>query len=215
MWSVPRIRLLHARRPEPLQALPMHTMKRRDLPRGLATLFASMSVAACAHHDPADHVTGECKVALIGKCSSTQVETALSATDKATLEPLQNRRVGLTVKEALTAAEASLKANGFEQLTTDYAGALVQGEKNRKLTDRGSQILHAVINAKLPMLHGRPDHETTRALVTVHAEGASAAVHAEFVVTVWDSKGDAKTKAATDPQVYNTFFARFAENSRR
>ncbi len=66
----------------------MHTMKRRDLPRGLATLFASMSVAACAHHDPADHVTGECKVALIGKCSSTQVETALSATDKTTLAPI-------------------------------------------------------------------------------------------------------------------------------
>lgn len=192
----------------------MHPMKRSDLPRSLATLLASMCVAACAHN-PSDRVTGECKVTLIGKCSSRQVSSELSAADKAALPPLQNRRVGITVRDALSAAEASLKANGFEQVTVDRAGALIQGEKNRKLTERGGQILQAVLNAKLPMLRGRPDHETTRALLTVHADGSSAAVHAEFVVTVWDSKGDAKTRVATDPQLYNTFFARFADNSRK
>jgi len=49
--------------------------------------------------------------------------------------------------------------------------------------------------------------------VTVHHSVSGAtAVHAEFVSTVWDSKGDSKTRTVTDPQVYNSFFAKFADN---
>ncbi len=65
------------------------------------------------------------------------------------------------------------------------------------------------------MLRAKPDHETTRALVTVHALSGVTAVHAEFITTIWDSKGDSKTRVVTDPQVYNSFFAKFADNSPR
>jgi hypothetical protein len=192
----------------------MYAPKRAGLARNVATLLAGMCLTSCAH-DPSDRVTGECSVALIGKCSSKQVTNDLSETDKAALVPLQNRKVGLTVTDALKAAEASLKANEFEQVSIDTSGALVEGEKNHKIADRGHQVLRAVLNAKLPILHGKPDHETTRALVTVHAISGSTAVHAEFVATVWDSKGDSKTHVVTDPQVYNSFFAKFADNSPR
>jgi hypothetical protein len=189
----------------------MRALKRAGLPRSIATLLAAMSVAGCAHNS-SDRVTGECKVALIGKCSSRQVSSDLTEAEKAALVSLQNRRVNIAVRDALSAAEASLKANGYEQVSVDTSGALVQGEKNRKLAERGSQIVQAVLNSKLPMLHGRPDHETTRALVTVHPDTGAVVIHAEFVTTVWDSKGDAKTRMATDAQSYNTFFAHLADN---
>ncbi|HAQ78972.1 MAG: hypothetical protein CFE30_02645 [Bradyrhizobium sp. PARBB1] len=192
----------------------MHAPKRAGLARNLATLLTGLCVASCAH-DPSDRVTGECSVTLIGKCSSKQVTSDLSESDKAALVSLQNRKVGITINDALKAAEASLKANQFEQVSIDSSGALVQGEKNHKIADRGHQMLQAVINAKLPMLKGKPDHETTRALVTVHAVSGVTAVHAEFITTIWDSKGDSKTRVVTDPQVYNSFFAKFADNSPR
>ncbi|MFK5065658.1 hypothetical protein, partial [Klebsiella pneumoniae] len=65
---------------------------------------------------------------LIGKCSSKQVTSDLSESDKAALVSLQNRKVGITINDALKAAEASLKANQFEQVSIDSSGALVQGE---------------------------------------------------------------------------------------
>jgi hypothetical protein len=192
----------------------MHAPKRADLARNIATLLAAMCVASCAH-DPSDRVTGECSVTLLGKCSSKQVTNDLSESDRAALVPLQNRKVVLTIGDALKAAEASLKANEFEQVSIDTSGALVEGEKNHKIADRGHQMLQAVINAKMPILRGKPDHETTRALVTVHAVAGATAVHAQFVTTVWDSKGDSKTHVVTDPQIYNSFFAKFADNSPR
>lgn len=189
-------------------------MKPPGMLRHAATLLAGVCLAACAH-DTTDRVTGECKVAVIGKCSSRQAGTPLSDADKAALPALQNRRIGQGAREALSAADASLKANGFEQVVVDQAGALVQGEKNQKLAERSSQILRAVLNAKAPILPGRPDHETTRALITVHDDGGATAIHAEFVRTVWDSKGDAKTRIVTDPDVYNGFFAKLADNLHR
>ena len=97
-------------------------MKPSGMLRHATTLLAGVCLAACAH-DTTDRVTGECKVAVIGKCSSRQAETPLSDADKAALLALQNRRIAQGTREALGAADASLKANGFEQVVVDQAGA--------------------------------------------------------------------------------------------
>ena len=182
----------------------------RSIPYGAAIALATACLAGCAHKAANERVTGECAIALVGKCSSKQVTTDLTTAEQAQLAPLQNRRIGLPLARALSAAEAALKADGYEQVTVNAAAGLVQGEQNRSLSSQGSKLVRAVLNAKLPMLRGKPDHETTRALVTVQPSGGAALVHVEFVTTVWDSKGDAKTRVATEPATYNGFFARIS-----
>ena len=179
----------------------------RSIPHGAAIALATACLAGCAHKAANERVTGDCTITLVGKCSSKQVTTDLTDVEKATLAPLQTRRIGLPVAQALSAAVAALKADGYEQVVVNAAAGLVQGEKNRSLSSQGSKLVRAVLNAKLPMLRGKPDHETTRAVVTVQPHGGAALVHAEFVTTVWDSKGDARTRMATEPAVYNSFFA--------
>lgn len=50
---------------------------------------------------------------------------------------------------------------------------------------------------------------------TVRAVTGAVAVHAEFVSTVRDSKGDSKIHVVADPQVSNAFVTKFADNSPR
>ena len=182
----------------------------RSIPYGAAVAPAAACLAGCAHKAANERVTGDCAIALVGKCSSKQVTTDLTSAEQAQLAPLQTRRFGLAPAQALSAAQAALKADGYEQVSANAAAGLVQGEKNRSLSSQGAKLVRAVLNAKLPMLRGKPDHETTRALVTVQPQGGAVTVHVEFVVTVWDSKGDAKTRMATEPAAYNSFFARIS-----
>ncbi|MEW6640948.1 MAG: hypothetical protein AB1586_10625 [Pseudomonadota bacterium] len=182
----------------------------RSIPYGAAVALAAACLAGCAHKAATERVTGDCAIALVGKCSSKQVTTDLTAAEQAQLAPLQTRRVSQSVAQALAAAAAALKSDGYEQVTVNAAAGLVQGEKNHSLSSQGSKLVRAVLNAKLPMLRGKPDHETTRALVTAQPHGGAAMVHVEFVTTVWDSKGDAKTRIATEPATYNGFFARMS-----
>ncbi|MFG3756565.1 hypothetical protein, partial [Klebsiella pneumoniae] len=106
-----------------------------------------------------------------------QVTTDLTSAEQAQLAPLQTRRFGLAPAQALSAAQAALKADGYEQVSANAAAGLVQGEKNRSLSSQGAKLVRAVLNAKLPMLRGKPDHETTRALVTVQPQGGAVTVH--------------------------------------
>ncbi|MBR1216591.1 hypothetical protein JQ557_01205 [Bradyrhizobium sp. U87765 SZCCT0131] len=180
----------------------------QSIPYGAVIAIAAACLAGCAHKATNERVTGECSVALVGKCSSKQVTTDLTDAEKAQLAPLQTRRLGMSVMRALSAAQAALKADGYEQVSVNTTAGLVQAEKSHSLSSQGSKLVRAVLNAKMPMLRAKPDHETTRALVTVQPSGDAAMVHVEFVTTVWDSKGDAKTHMATEPDTYNGFFAR-------
>jgi hypothetical protein len=173
--------------------------------RGGIVLLAFIALAGCSH-DPAERVTGDCTIKLLGKCSSKQITVDLTDAEKATLAGLQNRPAAAPAPRAVPAAGAVLTALGFDPVSVDAANGLVQGERDRSLVSRGRQMLRAVLKSKIAALPGKPDHESTRALVTVRPAAHGSAVHVEFVTTEWDSNGDAKTHTVTDAAPYDEFY---------
>jgi hypothetical protein len=123
-----------------------------------------------------------------------------------TLAPVQNRRLAaMRPGEALEASSAALTRIGFKPVTVDPAFGLVQGQADKVMVEEWRRAVRAILKAKLP-LPGKPDHQATRALIVVRPDGAGAALHAEFITTIWDSNGDSRTAMETEPAIYESFF---------
>ena len=110
--------------------------------------------------------------------------------------------------KVLDAIAATLAQQGYATPELDSQFHMVQARHDEVLVSKGREILRGVLKSKMP-LPGRPDHQSTEALVvlTTSPDGHGVQARTQFRSTVWDSNGDSRTMVVSDPAVYRTFYS--------
>ncbi|MCP3021498.1 hypothetical protein [Cupriavidus basilensis] len=142
--------------------------------------------------------------------SSTQIWVEPTAEERAAYERARDFTLPRSsVRAALQACQAALEAQGYTRLEADPSFGLVQGVLNERLVSTGREVLRGVLKAKMG-LPGKPDHQTTEALIALGPSPSpgDVLVRVRLRVTVWDSNGDSRSTIVVDPQAYRNFFAK-------
>lgn len=172
-----------------------------------AATDATPSTAQQESDKPAEQVTGSGGRHL--RYSSTQVDVGLTDAQRQAFHQARDHRyAGKSIDAVLAAVAATLKQQGYAQISVDHEFHLIEARHDETLIGRSREILRGAMKTRMP-LPARPDHQSTEALIAVatDAGGQATTVRSRFRTTVWDSNGDSKTSVASEPTVYQDFFA--------
>ncbi|KAF1003435.1 MAG: hypothetical protein GAK28_04721 [Luteibacter sp.] len=183
------------------------------MPRNILRWKAAMlavalfPLAVLAEDDPpAPQVTGNGGHML--RFSSTQVTVPQTAQERQAFEQSRDHDCASTDPgKVLAAAAAVLTQQGYASVEIDPEFHLIDARHDETLVSMRREIFRGVAKSRGLPLPAKPDHQSTEAFVAVEAEGHGVKVRTRFRVTVWDSKGDARTSIVSDPQVYRDFYA--------
>jgi hypothetical protein len=173
-------------------------------------LFAcgiACSAAAQDQAKPAEHVTGTGGTFL--RYSSKQVSVDLTPAEQATFQQARDQRYDSAEPGAvLDAVAVALAQQGYAVTGIDRDFRLVEAHHDELLVSKRREVLRGVLKARLKaQLPGRPDHQSTEAMIAVKPDGQGVLVRSRFIATVWDSNGDARTRIVGDAKVYRDFYA--------
>lgn len=148
--------------------------------------------------------------------SSTQVDVGLTEQDKQTYQRVRDHRYDTRLDPALDAVLATLREQGYEATTVDREFHLIEARHDEVLISKGREILRGVLKSKMS-LPGKPDHQTTEALVLLMpaTDGHGVQARTRFRRTVWDSNGDARTSVLSDAATYERFYGAMASHLAR
>lgn len=171
----------------------------------LALMMVAQATLAQETAKPDEQVTGSGGRML--HYSSTQVEVSLSGQDQQTFQRVRDHRYDARLEPTLDAVLATLREQGYETTTVDRDFHLIEARHDEVLVSKGREILRGVLKSKMA-LPGKPDHQTTEALILLmpSADGHGVLARTRFRRTVWDSNGDARTSVLSDAATYDQFF---------
>ena len=170
-------------------------------------LLLVIGMASAQDAKPAEDVTGNGGHLL--RYSSKQVSVELTAAQRSEfLHSRDQAYPAAQLDKVLDAISATLVQEGYTAPELDRQFHAVEARHDEVLVSRGHEVLRGVLKSRLP-LPGRPDHQSTEALVmlVLAPDGQSVLARARFRTTVWDSNGDSRTTVVSDPAIYHTFYA--------
>lgn len=173
-----------------------------------AMLAAALCPLASLAQDaaPAPEVTGSGGHFL--RFSSTQVVVPQTPQERQAFEQARDHSyASQDTGKVLAAAAAVLAQEGYASVEVDSEFHQINARHDETLVTTRREILRGVLKARGVPLPAKADHQSTEAFIAAESEGRTVKLRTRFRLTVWDSKGDARTSIVSDPGAYRDFYA--------
>ncbi|PHV09750.1 hypothetical protein [Chitinimonas sp. BJB300] len=174
-----------------------------------ATVVLAVMIAACAHKNPNERVTGD--GGRLFRVSSRQITVDLTEDERRALAQVQDRHISIANSlDIMNGSAMVLSQMGFKPVKKDPDLQKVEGERHKVVGVRWRAAIRTLFKSKGIPLSGKPDHESMRALVYIRPNSTNNTlmVRTRFDVTIWDTNGDARSTTVHDGAIYNCFFSR-------
>ncbi|WP_199100271.1 hypothetical protein [Dyella sp. ASV21] len=148
--------------------------------------------------------------------SSKQVNVDLTEQDQETLQRVRDHRYAAGLEPALDAVLTTLRDQGYVATSIDRDFHLIEARHDEVLVSKGRETLRGLLKSKMA-LPGKPDHQTTEALVLLMpaTDGQGVLARTRFRRTIWDSNGDSRTSVVSEAETYEQFYAALAAHLSR